>query len=111
MTATWIGKPRSKYHAQKETVHGWMFHSRREAQRYRELLLLGQAGELRDLELQPRFPLIVNGVKVGSYIADFRYQDRTRGDVIEDSKGFRTQTYVLKRKLVEALYGIAVRET
>lgn len=109
-TAYWEGKLGSKYHAQRETIHGWTFHSRREAKRYSDLLLLGQAGDVRELELQPRFPIVVNGVKVGTYIADFRYQDRTRGDVIEDVKGFKTTTYVLKKKLVEALYGVRIME-
>jgi hypothetical protein len=101
---------RSKYGATPEVVDGIRFHSRREAHRYRELLLLGLAGELHDLELQPRFPLLVNGVRVADYLADFRYQDRVRGDVVEDVKGFCTPVYRLKRRLVQAIYGISIEE-
>jgi hypothetical protein len=107
-------------------TRGWRFASKGEAARYEELLLLGAAGELRNLELQPRFPLRVNGVEVSTYVADFRYDERTYAphapgakwldpfvwaDVVEDFKGLRTPMYRLKRKLVEALYGFTIRET
>lgn len=106
-----LGLPsRSKYGAQRTTVDGLTFDSKKEARRYRDLLLLGLAGELRDLELQPRFPIVVNGVRIGEYRADFRYWDARRGDVVEDVKGLRTPVYVLKRKLIEALYGITITE-
>ncbi len=59
---------------------------------------------IRNLELQPRFPLIVNGTKVCTYIADFTYFERT-GRVIEDvkSKPTKTPVYRLKIKLFRAL--------
>jgi hypothetical protein len=62
------------------------------------------------LELQPRYPLIVNGEKVGTYVGDFRYFE---GDVLilEDVKGILTPVYRLKRRLVKALYGLDIRET
>ena len=111
----------SKYRAQPTVVHGFRFASKAEARRYTELLLLGQAGEIRNLELQPRFPLTVDGVTVATYVADFRYEevawngpkgiDGTFRDVVEDCKGFKTPTYRLKKKHFEAQYGIAIRET
>lgn len=57
-------------------VDGFRFASQAEARRYKELLLLGQAGQVRNLELQPRFDLHVGGVKTATYIADFRYEER-----------------------------------
>jgi hypothetical protein len=60
-------------------------------------------GEIRDLELQPRFPIVINGKKVCTYIADFAYRDGQSGNKhVEDSKGYRTDLYRLKKKLVEA---------
>jgi hypothetical protein len=113
--------PRSKYHAQPTYVHGFRFASKSEARRYHELLLLGIAGEIRDLELQPRFDLHVADVRVATYVADFRYQER-RGidtvfgcdrwrDVIEDRKGMKTPVYRMKKKHFEAEYGVQIRET
>jgi hypothetical protein len=69
-----------------------------------------KAGEIHCLELQPRYPLIVNGEKVGTYVADFRYFE---GDTlrVEDVKGILTPVYRLKKKLVKALYQIDILET
>ena len=101
----------SKYHNQKTEHNGIGFDSRKEATRYQELCLRERAGEIRNLELQPRYNLIVNGCKLGFYKADFRYEDTATGDVVvEDVKGVRTAVYQLKRKLVRALYDIEVIE-
>lgn len=99
-----------KYSAQATEVDGIRFASKREARRYQELKLLEYAGGIGGLELQPRFPLVVNGVKVGVYVADFQYEEN--GEIVtEDCKGVRTQVYRLKAKLVRALYGIQIRES
>lgn len=45
-----------KYSAKSMEVDGHKFPSKREARRYQELVLLAKAGEIDDLELQPRFP-------------------------------------------------------
>ncbi len=106
-------RPRSKFNAVRTTVHGWTFDSKKEAQRYGELLLLGRAGRIRNLELQPWFHLHVNGERIGKYVADFRYQELDafgERDVIEDVKGMKTPVYRLKKKLVEATYGIRITE-
>ena len=111
----------SKFRAKPTVVHGFRFASKAEARRYQELLLLGQAGEIRNLELQPRFPITSGGAKVASYVADFRYQERhvwflegaavsSWRDVVEDVKGMKTPVYRLKKKLVEVQYGIQIRE-
>lgn len=99
-----------KYRAKRTEVDGITFASRMEAQRYTELRALEQAGEISGLELQPRYDLVVNGVKIGRYVADFRYREDGRL-VVEDVKGVKTALYRLKKKLVRALYGIEVRET
>jgi dsDNA-binding SOS-regulon protein len=65
----------SKYGAVRTEVDGISFASKKEARRYSELKLLERAGEIADLQLQPRFPLTVNGVRVCTYVADFQYRD------------------------------------
>lgn len=72
--------------------------------------MLERAGEIHGLILQPEFPIIVNGKKICKYIADFRYVNRDIETVVEDAKGVKTDVYRLKKKLVEALYGITVQE-
>jgi hypothetical protein len=99
----------SKYRNQKTEVNGITFDSKKEALRYGQLRLLEKLGLIQDLKLQVKFPLVVSGVKIGSYICDFQYQE---GHTIktEDVKGMRTPVYNLKKKLVKALYGIDIRE-
>ena len=104
-------KRRHKYSAQRTEVDGISFSSKAEARRYSELALLQKQGHIRELTLQPRYDLIVNGMKCGFYKADFRYLDnRSSQRIVEDVKGFRTETYNLKKKLVFALYGVEIQE-
>ena len=70
-----------------------------------------KAGEIRDLQLQPKFDLIVNGVKVGKYVADFKYVDGEPKYVVEDCKGMKTPVYRLKKKLMAAIHNIDILET
>jgi len=101
---------RSKYNARKTEMDGIVFDSIREAHRYAELKQLESAGEIIGLELQPKFPLVVNGERIAVYRADFRYCDSYGHIVVEDVKGFRTPVYKLKKKLFEAIYGMAITE-
>ncbi len=96
----------NKYKAVLTQLDGITFHSRKEAWRYADLLLLQKAGQIRDLERQPRFVIAAgfsrNGLKYREkvYVADFRYFDETKKRVVvEDVKGYRTQLYSLKRHL------------
>jgi len=101
----------SKYRNIKVEYDGVHFDSKRERDRYQELKLLERAGEIRDLILQPAFPLIVNGHKIGTYRGDFQYTECASGEqIVEDVKGVRTPVYRLKKKIVAALYGIEIRE-
>lgn len=106
-----------KYHAKRTVLDGVTFPSRHEAERYAELKLLMRAHAIDRLELQPVFPLhtvnLATGevVRVGAYIADFRYWDvRRQCYTIEDAKGVRMPIYVLKKKMCEAEYGITIVE-
>lgn len=100
-----------KYHAQPTTLDGIRFASKAEARRYAELRLLVKAGVIRDLVLQPRYPLQAHGVTIGKYVGDFEYVLRASGDrVIEDVKGVRTALYRWKKKHFEAQYGRLVCE-
>lgn len=111
---------RSKYGAVKTEIDGIVFASKAEARRYAELRLLEKAGRIKGLECQPKFPIyvarpgqtIVRADKpVCTYVADFRYRLGPTGIlIIEDVKGMKTPVYRLKKKLVEAQYGITVTE-
>lgn len=103
--------PRLKYRNIPTVVNGLKFSSRAEARRYGELRLLQHAGVIADLTVQPRFPIVIDGVKVCTYIADFSY--RENGNLkVEDvkSKPTRTQAYIIKVKLMKVILHIDVEE-
>jgi hypothetical protein len=93
----------NKFRAVPTVVDGVRFHSKGEAGRYAVLKFQQQAGQIEDLVLQPRFPILVAGLKVCTYVADFAYIEDGK-QVVEDFKGMRTPTYRLKAKLFRALY-------
>ena len=92
-----------KYRNIKTEIDGIKFHSKKEAKRYSELKMLESASAINQLELQPQFPLYVNGEKICKYIADFRYFDvATQTWVVEDVKSpaSKTPVYRLKKKIL-----------
>lgn len=117
----------NKYGSRKVIVDGITFDSKKEARKYCDLTLLEKAGQIQNLQRQVKFVLIPaqyepdiigkrGGVKRGklierecSYIADFVYvQDGKL--VVEDTKGFRTTDYIIKRKLMLYVHGIRIQE-
>lgn len=86
------------------------FDSQAEEQRYEMLRLMEKAGEISNLSRQVRFRIEVNGLHVCDYVADFVYQ-RGAETVVEDVKGVRTRDYLLKKKLMLAVHGVAIEET
>jgi hypothetical protein len=50
----------NKYHARKTELDGYIFDSKAEARRYSELKLLEVAGKISNLQLQPKYPIVVN---------------------------------------------------
>ena len=73
----------SKYHSQKATYNGITFDSKRERDRYIDLLLLERAGEISELRLQVSFELIPKqaGERSCKYIADFAYTRNGDGNM------------------------------
>jgi len=102
---------RSKYRATPITVDSIRFASKREATAYSTLKLLAGQKKIFGLEMQPRFPLEVNGELVGTYVADFKFKATPHSKaIILDIKGMKTPVYKLKKKLAEAIHKIQVLE-
>lgn len=118
----------SKYRSKKVTKDGMTFDSLKEYRRFCELVLLERAGKISELRRQVKCVLIPaqyepdttgprGGVRRGkllerecSYVADFVYvQDGKL--VVEDTKGFKTPEYRIKKKLLLWVHGIRIRET
>jgi hypothetical protein len=112
----------SKYGAKRTHVPalGRTFASKHEATVAVGLALRQEMGEIRALEFQVGFLLDVNGVAVGRYVADFRWEEplsaveggwwRGFRTVVADAKGYPTPVYRLKKKLMKAVHGIDVVE-
>ena len=51
------------------------------------------------------------GERACHYIADFVYTDTESGEtIVEDTKGYRTDAYKIKRKLMLWVHNIKIRE-
>ena len=123
----------SKYHAEKVTVNGITFDSKKEARRWLELTALEQAGKIHGLRRQVKYLLIPeqrescterykSGPKKGqfkpgrvlerecAYYADCDYYTEDGTHVVEDVKGMRTKEYRLKRKMLLYKYQIRISE-
>ena len=87
------------------TVTADGYHSKREKRRAIELELLLKAGKISDLKYQipyillPSFTFNKKKHREIKYIADFVYQVGKK-TIIEDCKGFKTETYRIKKKLL-----------
>lgn len=95
----------NKYRNIKTVVDGITFDSKKEATRYSDLRLLETAHHIMHLETQPRFPLMINGKRVATYIGDFKYWSPSENEwIVEDVKSEATKTplYRLKKKILEA---------
>jgi hypothetical protein len=108
------GRSRRKYGNTPTVVDGHRFDSKKEAARFADLSVALRAGEITDLRVHERFPLVVHEQDCGAYESDFTYTVTATGErVVEDVKSAMTRklpVYRLKRKLMWALYGISVRE-
>ena len=121
--------PKNKYNNHKIEYDGAVFDSTKEVLRYKELSLLVSDGIISNLKRQVKYLLIPaqrepstvgprGGIRLGklleeecSYYADFVYTVNETGEtVVEDTKGFKTKDYVIKRKLMLFEYGIRIKE-
>lgn len=91
----------NKFGAVAVVVDGIRFDSKAEAGRWLDLRTMERIGEILDLKRQVVFPLLVNGVTISHYIADFVYQ-RDGVEIIEDVKGHQTELFKRSAKHMAA---------
>lgn len=95
-----------KFHAVRTEVQGEKFASKKEARYYQDLLLARSSGDLLFFLRQVPFHL-PGGVR---YVVDFAEFWRDGTVRFVDVKGYRTDTYRVKRKIVEANYPVQILE-
>jgi hypothetical protein len=97
---------RHKFNAQPTTRDGYRFDSKKEAHFYDMLDLARQAGQVVFFLRQVPFHLPGNV----TYRVDFLVF-YANGDIrFIDVKGYRTKSYITKKKMVEALYPVTIEE-
>lgn len=109
------GSGTSKYHAKRVGGHA----SKKEHNRANQLKLMQRAGVISGLQEQVSYEVIPaqrdNAGKLLEhacrYIADFVYYNENGELVVEDTKGFKTPEYKIKRKLMLLVHGIRIKET
>lgn len=82
------------------------------------LLAMEQDGEINGLQTQVPYQLIPSQKdqsgrvieRAVTYIADFVYTLPDGRTVVEDAKGFRTDAYKIKKKLMLYVHGIRIME-
>ena len=103
-------KKKNKYNvsaAADRRCDGRTFDSKKEMHRYEQLKELRTTGHVLWFALQPLF-LLPGGV---TYKADFCIAWKDGTTIIEDTKGMRTDLYIAKKKIVEAIHGVKIVET
>jgi|AGTN01.2.fsa_nt_gi Protein of unknown function (DUF1064). len=107
---------KQKYNNKPTERRGLKFSSIREADRFEELRLMEQAGQISHLKLQYEYTLkpayiLPSGERSRAvrYKADFRYE-RDGLVIVEDAKGKRTKEYIIKKKLMQEVHGITIQE-
>jgi hypothetical protein len=106
-----------KFGNKKVVVDGITFDSTKESIHYGKLKLLKKAGEIEDFFCQVKFSIDVNKKHIANYFLDFEvwHLDGTKEYI--DVKGFDTKrkkyittdVFQIKKKLVEAIYGITIK--
>lgn len=102
---------KNKYHNKKLETPDGKFDSKREYQEWCRLKLLQKAGLISALERQKEFQLIPTirtekeTLRRTSYFADFFYFDTSLNVwVANDTKGYKTDVFQIKKKLMLWLY-------
>lgn len=98
-----------KYRNRITLVDGYRFHSKLEADRYRELKLLKAAGEVLWFTRQVPFWLAPNTLYRADFLVCYNTHQIGVRIEIEETKGCLTEAARVKLALLRQLYGLEVR--
>lgn len=102
---TWYQRRGNKYGAKKKEFNNEIYDSKKEAGYAQELELLRKGKAIKGYERQVNFRIAVNEHPICGYRADFVVEQMDGTKEIHEVKGFATEVFRLKWKLMEALYG------
>ncbi len=90
-------KRKNKYNARQARVKGISFHSELEASVDGILRMREAAGEIKILQRQDKITFYWNGVKIISYMPDFKCQLLATGEIFHvEAKGYRDALWSVK---------------
>lgn len=98
----WRQRRGNKYHAVSVMYNGRQYHSKKEAAYAAELDLRLKAGDINAWFPQYKVELIVNKYHICDYYVDFQVFHKNGQVELVEVKGFETEVWRLKRKLLEA---------
>ena len=99
-------KKKSKYRANKTSIDGHTFDSKKEADYYCELKMRLKGGDIQGFCLQPIF-MLAPSLK---YKPDFIIFNNDGSCEVIDVKGVKTKEYITKKKIFEDKYHMKINE-
>ena len=96
---------RNKYHAKRTSCHNKHNHASKLESNYCDALsVLVKTGGIKSYEIQKKFDLIVNGIKICSHYVDFWVEHKGGEFECHEAEGAETSTWKLKYKLFKAIF-------
>lgn len=103
---TTIGKTFNKYGAKKQEYRGQIYDSKFEVSVAEDLDTKLALGELAEVKRQVRIPLEAYGVHICNYVIDFIATKKDGTNQYIEAKGYETDAWKLKWKMLEAKLAI-----
>jgi hypothetical protein len=106
----------SKFNNVKSEIDGYKFDSKKESEFYGSLKIKKQAGLIKSFKMQVPYEIIVNNIRIANYFLDFLVENNDgtieyidiKGKDKKTNKFIKTGVFALKKRLVEAIYGIKI---
>ena len=106
----------SKFNNVKSEIDGYKFDSKKESEFYGSLKIKKQAGLIKDFKMQVPYNIVVNNIHIANYFLDFEVENNDgtieyidiKGKDKKTNKFIKTGVFALKKRLVEAIYGIKI---
>ena len=97
-------RKKNKYNAKTKSYRGRTYHSTLERDYAAQLDLLKKAGEIKRIIPQFKIDIRVNEVHICNYYIDFKVVRPDGTEEYHEVKGFETDLWRMKWRLVQAIY-------
>jgi len=102
---------RSKYRAIKtRNANGVLFDSKKEARLDPVIMMYSKSDFVKEVIRKKVYPIVINGVLVCKYVSDWTILFKNGTEQVYDAKGYKTQVYKLKKKLMKAVHNLTINE-